>query len=103
MVSGSVGGGIIRNRSVWRFLSVDPEIYPLIGVLAGIAGAGGYMLGRKGTVPSSEHNVKLSKDGAHPWHPSNQEDQDSEYKYKFHKHDNPDEIVKAPSAVTSHN
>ena len=104
MASGPVGGGIARSRSsLWRFLSVDPEIYPLVGVLAGIFGAAGYMMGRKGTVPNSEHDIKLARNQTYPWHTSNQgHDQDPDYKYRFHKRDNPEEIVKAPSAVVSH-
>ena len=97
-----MSSGIIRSRSVLRYLAVDPEIYPLVGILAGVAGAAGYMLGRKGTAPNPEDSVKLSKVEAYPWHSTNQEDHKSEYKYKFHKHDNPEEIVKAPSAVASH-
>src|SRR4030081_236056 len=104
MASGPVGGGIkgfARTRSMWRFLSVDPEIYPLVGVVAGIFGGAGYMIGRKGAVPNSENNIKLSKDGAFPWHGVNNEEH-GDYKYKFHNPNNPDEVVKAPRADITH-
>jgi hypothetical protein len=102
MSSGPVGGGIARTRSIWRFLSVDPEIYPLIGVLAGTFGVAGYMMGRKGSVPNSENNIKLSKNETFPWHSSNSEGQGVDYKYKFHDLSKPDEVLKAPSAVATH-
>ncbi|RIA80399.1 hypothetical protein C1645_838786 [Glomus cerebriforme] len=101
MASGPVGGGIARSRSVWRFLSVDPEVYPLLGVLGTICGAGGYMLGRKAVIPSAEHNIKLATHQSFPWH--NTEENDGEdYKYKYHKDGNPNEIVKSPSADITH-
>ncbi|CAI2183695.1 6208_t:CDS:1 [Funneliformis geosporum] len=114
MASGPVGGGIARSRSLWRFLSIDPEIYPLLGVLATTFGIAGYMVGRKAANTNQESNVKLATHEPFPWHAgtSNQGRGDStggsndggqDYKYKFHKFGDPNqEAIKAPSADTSH-
>jgi len=118
MASGPVGGGIARSRSIWRFLSIDPEIYPLMGILATTFGVAGYMMGRKGANVNQEKNVKLANE-PFPWHAgtSNQgsgdsteegegsksRGQDALYKYKYHKFGDPtQEAIKAPSADISH-
>ncbi|CAG8434185.1 8471_t:CDS:1 [Funneliformis mosseae] len=106
MASGPVGGGIARSRSVWRFLSIDPEIYPLLGVLATTFGIAGYMMGRKAANTNEEKNVKLAKHEPFPWHAGTSggsNDGGQDYKYKFHKYgDLNQDPIKAPSADTSH-
>ncbi|CAG8592660.1 22464_t:CDS:2 [Cetraspora pellucida] len=104
MASGPVGGGFARNRSLLRFLSVDPEIYPLIGVLATITGIAGYMAGRKATSVNNENNV-LKATHAYPWqHQHDGEgNEKNDYKYRYHQHGDPSQpAFEAPSAVTEH-
>src|SRR6185369_15662072 len=55
MASGPLGGGP-RVRSLWRFLAIDPEIYPLLGVVMATFGAAGYMLGKNAATVNSENS-----------------------------------------------
>ncbi|CAG8597354.1 8877_t:CDS:2 [Ambispora leptoticha] len=75
-----------KTRSMMRFLSIDPEIFPLMGVLLTIFTGVGYMLGRKATNVNSEG-----------------EGETSDFKYRFHKNaDLNEQILEAPSAVAEH-
>ncbi|RGB41963.1 hypothetical protein C1646_684546 [Rhizophagus diaphanus] len=101
MASGPVGR-VTRSRSFWRFVSVDPEIYPLMGVLAATCGFSGYMLGHKATIRNPEDSVKLAKDQTFPWH-ADKNEQGGDYKYKYHKAgDTEKEPIKAPAADIAH-
>lgn len=101
MASGPVGK-VARSRSLWKFVSVDPEIYPLMGVVAATCGFSGYMLGHKATITNPEDSVKLAKDQTFPWHADGNE-QNRDYKYKYHKSGNPEEeVIKAPAADIAH-
>ena len=101
-----MASGIARSRSLWRFISVDPEIYPLMGVLSATFCFAGYMLGRKAANHSPENTINLTKDKPFPWHANGGEGvssgEQNDYKYKYHKFDNPEEIVKAPAADIAH-
>jgi hypothetical protein len=102
MASGPVGR-VTRSRSLWKFVSVDPEIYPLMGVLAATFGFSGYMLGHKASVRNPEDSIKLAKDKTFPWHADRNEQNDGDYKYKYHKSGDPEkEVLKAPAADIAH-
>ncbi|CAG8784635.1 18496_t:CDS:1, partial [Acaulospora morrowiae] len=90
MVGGSVSGGVSRNQSILRYLAVDPETYPLMGVLAVIFGVAGYTMGRKFTRVDKDKDVDanavnvLKTPRTYYWHrstgygkPSNMNDKDS--------------------------
>ncbi|GBC07203.1 hypothetical protein RclHR1_07300005 [Rhizophagus clarus] len=98
-----MASGVARSRSLWRFISVDPEIYPLMGVVAATFGFSGYMLGHKASVRSPEDSVRLAKDKAFPWHADGDGEQNGDYKYKYHRSGNPEkEVIKAPAADIAH-
>ncbi|RIB07089.1 hypothetical protein C2G38_2252851 [Gigaspora rosea] len=103
MASGPVGGGFARSRSLLRFLSVDPEIYPLVGVLGIITGVAGYTATHKSSTVNYENNV-LKATHAYPWHHEHAEsEKDANYKYRYHQHGDPSKpILEAPSAVAEH-
>ncbi|CAG8787413.1 18007_t:CDS:2, partial [Racocetra fulgida] len=98
MASGPVGGGFARSRSLLRFISVDPEIYPLIGVLTAITGIAGYTAGHKATT-NDENNV-LKPANAYPWQ---HQHGSANYKYRYHQHGDPSEpVFEAPNAIIEH-
>ncbi|CAG8490309.1 5114_t:CDS:1 [Diversispora eburnea] len=109
MASGPVGGGFIRHRRLWRFFSVDPEIYPLIGLLSVMFASAGYMMGRKAT--NNEENNILKASQAYPWQHINEEGrpgdgrnhEGKDYKYRYHANSDPSQpTYTAPSAVNEH-
>ncbi|KAG9284987.1 hypothetical protein G9A89_009797 [Geosiphon pyriformis] len=121
------GGGPVgatpKSRNLMRFLAVDPEIYPLMGVLLTIFTAVGYMAGRKVTSVKSESGVRLANHRPYPWHPLDEDEQrdgssskngtqekgregggsNRDFKYRFYKYGDPnDEVLEAPSAINKH-
>lgn len=110
MSSGPVGGGFLRTQRLWRFFSVDPEIYPLIGILSVTFAIAGYMTGRKATNINEEDNV-LKASRAYPWQHIDSEGrpgdgrnhEGKEYKYRYHGYGDPSQpTYPAPSAVNEH-
>ncbi|CAG8603898.1 21085_t:CDS:2 [Dentiscutata erythropus] len=105
MASGPVGGGFARSRSLLRFLSIDPEIYPLVGVLGAITAFAGYTASHKVYTVDPDRNV-LKASHAYPWqhqHSDSENGKNANYKYRYHQHGDPSQpAFEAPSAITEH-
>lgn len=82
----------------------DPELYVLGAIYAGIFGAAGFHLGKKGGNAKPETNVSIPHEGM-PWEG---EDADANsdnmnYKYKYHPGgDSSRDAKEAPGALHSH-
>ncbi|KAG5292430.1 hypothetical protein I7I48_04523 [Histoplasma ohiense] len=75
----------------------DPELYILLGIMAGAFGIAGWYLGSSPTTITSESNIRIGE-AAMPWE---QEDESkANYKYQYHPHgDTSKPLKKAPSAL----
>ncbi|KAF7728386.1 hypothetical protein EC973_006194 [Apophysomyces ossiformis] len=88
------------RRSLYQFLAIDPEIFPLIATVSVIFGAAGFVAGQKTTTVDSSKWVRLTPNG-YPW--SSDEDTGAIYKYKFYKYGDPGaETLAAPGAMVEH-
>ncbi|CAG8623569.1 3567_t:CDS:1 [Acaulospora colombiana] len=112
MSFGSVSGGVSRNQTIMRYLSVDPETYPLLGMLAVIFGAAGYMMGRKFSSPNDKNMDNLLKTPrAYPWQRVTNttspvvrnESKGEEYKYRYQRFlDHNDGTLSSPSVISEY-
>ncbi|KAJ5885002.1 hypothetical protein N7495_009512 [Penicillium taxi] len=77
----------------------DPELYVLLGVMAGALGLAGWYFGSKPTSVTSESNVRIAE-SAMPW---NSESEDGKvYKYQYHPNgDLSKPLQAAPSAMNT--
>ncbi|CAG8623759.1 9953_t:CDS:1 [Paraglomus occultum] len=107
MASGPVGGGP-RMRSIWRFLAVDPEIYPLLGVLMATFGAAGYMLGKNAATVRNDDAKRLMSERPIPFRVDARSNipgvsPSGNFRYSYHRsrEDNAAQVP-PPSAVTEH-
>ncbi|KAG0184055.1 hypothetical protein DFQ28_000216, partial [Apophysomyces sp. BC1034] len=87
------------RRTLFQFLSIDSEIFPLIATVSVGFGAAGYLAGHKVGTVDSEKWVRLAPN-AYPW---SSEDANAAYKYKFYKYGDPGaETLTAPGAMVEH-
>ncbi|PGH10591.1 hypothetical protein AJ79_05414 [Helicocarpus griseus UAMH5409] len=75
----------------------DPELYILLGIMAGAFGIAGWYLGSSPTTATSESNIRIGE-SAMPWE---QEDEGKAfYKYEYHPYgDTSKPLKRAPSAL----
>ncbi|TVY68832.1 Uncharacterized protein LSUE1_G007802 [Lachnellula suecica] len=81
----------------------DPELYVLLGVMAGAFGLAGFYFGRKPTSATSESNVNIAQ-GSMPWQTESSKGDDARehFKYQYHPGGDPKNPPKdAPSALHS--
>ncbi|KAK2753776.1 hypothetical protein FQN55_000139 [Onygenales sp. PD_40] len=75
----------------------DPELYILLGIMAGAFGLVGWYFGSSPTSTTSESNVRVAK-GAMPWNA--EEEGKTTYKYQYHPYGDTSKPLKnAPSAL----
>ncbi|KAG2181591.1 hypothetical protein INT44_008406 [Umbelopsis vinacea] len=88
------------SKNLFKFLSVDSELFPLLGIYGVTFGMAGYMLGQKARHIHPENNVRMASKETYPWHSS---DESSDFKYKFHRYGDPNgPLLTAPSAMVEH-
>lgn len=88
------------SKNLFKFLSVDSELFPLLGIYGVTFGVAGYMLGQKAHDIHPEKNVRMAAKDSHPWQ---SDDPNATFKYKFHKFGDPNgQTLLAPSAMTEH-
>ncbi|KAK2743416.1 hypothetical protein FQN57_004881 [Myotisia sp. PD_48] len=77
----------------------DPELYVLLGVMAGAFGLVGWYLGSSPTTITSESNIRIGE-ASMPWQVDEKESEKGFYKYKYHPHGDSNKPLKdAPGAL----
>jgi hypothetical protein len=88
------------SKNIFKFLSVDSELFPLLGIYVVTFGVAGYMLGQKAHDIHPENNVRMAATESHPWQSN---DPTSTFIYKYHRYGDPNgQTLLAPSAVVEH-
>lgn len=88
------------SKNIFKFLSVDSELFPLLGIYGVTFGMAGYMLGQKANDIHPENNVRMAATESHPWQTN---DPTSNFKYKYHRYGDPSgQMLMAPSAIVEH-
>lgn len=78
----------------------DPELYVLLGVMAGAFGLAGWYFGSKPTSTTSQSNVRIAE-SAMPWEVDEKDvSTKGDFKYSYHPHgDKSQPLKQAPSAL----
>ncbi|EEP75639.1 conserved hypothetical protein [Uncinocarpus reesii 1704] len=78
----------------------DPELYLLLGVMAGAFGLAGWYFGRSPTTVTSESNIRIGE-SAMPWEVDDEKaETQGHFKYQYHPHGDKNQPLKsAPSAL----
>ncbi|EAS35085.1 uncharacterized protein CIMG_00439 [Coccidioides immitis RS] len=78
----------------------DPELYLLLGVMAGAFGLAGWYFGRSPTTVTSESNIRIGE-SAMPWEVDEKDvEAQGNFKYQYHPHGDKNKPLKsAPSAL----
>ncbi|KAI1910756.1 hypothetical protein LOZ53_001657 [Ophidiomyces ophidiicola] len=79
----------------------DPELYLLLGVMAGAFGLAGWYFGSSPTTVTSESNIRIGESGAMPWEiDESDSEKHGNFKYQYHPHGDKNKPLKsAPSAL----